>query len=258
MKCQFQSSKRSGEHLMSDEFDEIVADIEDELDLTLYTDADELADEVTAQILLAIESGLLANGVFHLVLTGGTLGVQISESLRAAWNAAPELYQGLHIWWSDERFVDLESNERNAAPLHGTLTNKNIVLHESLSPDTPATIEEAVAHYEKSLEGVDIDLNILGVGPDGHVASLFPGVADFEDQRNIFAITDSPKPPAARISFTMKFINRAKEVWIVASGESKAEAVAKIIDGDLSIPASYVSAQVRTRLIVDQAAFFTE
>lgn len=258
MRCQFLNFKRSGERIMSDEFDEIVSEIEDELDLTLYTDGDELAEEVTAQILLAIESGLLANGVFHLVLTGGTLGVQISESLRSAWNAAPELYQGLHIWWSDERFVDLDSNERNAAPLHGKLTNKNIALHESLAPNSPATIEDAVTHYESALEGVSIDLNILGVGPDGHVASLFPGIADLDDQRNIFAITDSPKPPAARISFTMKFINQAKEVWIVAAGESKAEAVAKIIDADLSIPASYVSAKVRTRLIVDQAAFFTE
>lgn len=243
---------------MSDDFDEIVADIEDELDLTLYADSDELAEEVTAQILLAIESGLLAKGEFHLVLTGGTLGVQISESLRSAWNSAPELYKGLHIWWSDERFVDQESIERNAAPLHGKLTNKNISLHESLAPNTPASIEEAVTHYESALKDVVIDLNVLGVGPDGHVASLFPGVADLDDQRDIFAITDSPKPPAARISFTMKFINEAQEVWIVAAGESKAEAVAKIIDGDLSIPASYVSAQERTRLIVDQAAFFTE
>ena len=243
---------------MSDEFDEIVADIEDELDLTLYTDGDELAEEVTAQILLAIESGLLAKGEFHLVLTGGTLGVQISESLRSAWNAAPEMYQGLHVWWSDERFVDLDSNERNAAPLHGKVTNKNIAIHESLAPNTPATIEEAAEDYSRSLQDVVIDLNILGVGPDGHVASLFPGVADLDDQRNIFAITDSPKPPPSRISFTMKFINEAREVWIVAAGESKAEAVAKIIDADLSIPASYVSAKVRTRLIVDQAAFFAE
>jgi 6-phosphogluconolactonase len=56
----------------------------------------------------------------------------------------------------------------------------------------------------------------------------------------------------------MKFINEAREVWIVAAGESKAEAVAKIIEGDLSIPASFVSGQERTRLIVDQAAFFAE
>ncbi|CAN2184883.1 NagB 6-phosphogluconolactonase/Glucosamine-6-phosphate isomerase/deaminase [Candidatus Nanopelagicaceae bacterium] len=243
---------------MSDEFDEIVGDIDGELDLTLYADGDELADEVTAQILMTIEGGLLAQGVFHLVLTGGTLGVQIANSLKSAFNAAPEMYKGLHIWWSDERFVNLDSSERNAAPFHGTLTNSNIQIHESLAPDSPASIEDAVKNYGEALDGVTIDLNILGVGPDGHVASLFPGVADLDDLRNIFAITDSPKPPAMRISFTMKFINEAREIWIVAAGESKADAVAKIIEGDLSIPASYVSAQVRTRLIVDQAAFFSE
>jgi 6-phosphogluconolactonase len=243
---------------MSDEFDEIVGEIDGELDLTLYADGNELAEEVTAQILIAIENGLLAQGVFHLVLTGGTLGVQISNSLTAAFNGAPEMYKGLHIWWSDERFVDLDSSERNAAPFHGTLINTNIQIHESLAPNTPASIEDAVKDYSDALNGVTIDLNILGVGPDGHVASLFPGVADLDDLRNIFAITDSPKPPAERISFTMKFINEAREVWIVAAGESKAEAVAKIIEGDLSIPASYVSGQVRTRLIVDQASFFTE
>lgn len=243
---------------MSDDFDEIVGDIDGELDLTLYADGDELADEVTAQILMAVENGLLAQGVFHLVLTGGTLGVQISNSLKSAFNAAPEMYKGLHIWWSDERFVNLDSSERNAAPFHGTLTNTNIQIHESLAPDSPASIEDAVENYRAALDGVTIDLNILGVGPDGHVASLFPGVADLGDLRNVFAITDSPKPPAMRISFTMKFLNEAREIWIVAAGESKADAVAKIIEGDLSIPASYVSAQVRTRLIVDQASFFSE
>ncbi len=243
---------------MSDEFDEIVGEIDDELDLTLYANVEELAEEVTAQALLAIENGLLARGEFHLVLTGGTLGVQISQALVGAFNSAPELYKGLHIYWSDERFVDLESAERNAAPMHATLKNPNVIVHESLAPNSPATVEDAVKNYEDAVAGVTIDLNILGVGPDGHVASLFPGIADIDDRRSIFAITDSPKPPAVRISFTMKFINEAREVWIVAAGESKAEAVAKIIEGDLSIPASYVSATMRTRLIVDQAAFFAE
>lgn len=243
---------------MNDEFDAIVGDIDDELDLTLYADIDELAEEVTSQVLFTIEAGLLEKGEFHLVLTGGTLGVQISEYLLAAFNGAPEMYSGLHIYWSDERFVSADSDERNAAPLHGTVTNTNIRVHESLAPDSPATIEDAVADYTKLLDGVTIDLNILGLGPDGHVASLFPGVADLDDQRSIFAITDSPKPPASRISFTMKMINQAIEVWIVAAGASKAEAVAKIVEGDLSIPASYVSAVQRTRLIVDQASFLSE
>jgi 6-phosphogluconolactonase len=243
---------------MSDDFDAIVGEIEDELDLTLYADAQELAEEVVAGVLLEIEKGLAEHGVFHLVLTGGTLGVQISTMLVGAFNSAPEQFKGLHIWFSDERFVDLESSERNAAPLHGTLSNTNVVVHEALAPNSPAGIEDAVADYTNALVDVAIDLNILGVGPDGHVASLFPGVADLDDQRSVFAITDSPKPPAERISFTMKFINEAREVWIVAAGENKADAVAKIIEGDLSIPASYVSAQVRTRLIVDQASFFAE
>ncbi|CAN2182742.1 NagB 6-phosphogluconolactonase/Glucosamine-6-phosphate isomerase/deaminase [Candidatus Nanopelagicaceae bacterium] len=243
---------------MSDEFDELVGDIDDELDLTLYADSAELAEEVTVQILAAIEKGLKLKNSFHLVLTGGSLGVQISEALVNEFNAEADSFVGLHIWWSDERFVEADSVERNAFPFHGTLKNKNIVVHEALASDVAANIEEAVSDYALALENVDLDLNILGMGPDGHVASLFPGIADIDDLRSIFAITDSPKPPASRISFTMKQINSAQEVWMVAAGESKAVAVTKIIEGDISIPASYVRGNSHTRLIVDTEAFFTE
>lgn len=243
---------------MSDEFDELVGDIDDELDLTLYADSVELAEEVTVQILAAIEKGLKLKNSFHLVLTGGSLGVQISEALVNEFNAEVDSFAGLHIWWSDERFVEADSVERNAFPFHGTLENKNIVVHEALASDVAANIEEAVSDYALALENVDLDLNILGMGPDGHVASLFPGIANIDDQRTVFAITDSPKPPASRISFTMKQINSAQEVWMVAAGESKAVAVTKIIEGDNSIPASYVRGNSHTRLIVDTEAFFTE
>jgi 6-phosphogluconolactonase len=243
---------------MSDEFDSIIGDIDDELDLTLYADSAELAEEVTVQILAAIEKGLKLKSQFHLVLTGGTLGVQISEALVNEFNADPDGFAGLHIWWSDERFVPADSVERNAFPFHNTVTNSKVVIHEALASNVAKSIEEAVADYDLALENVDIDLNILGLGPDGHVASLFPGIADIDDRRRVFAITDSPKPPAVRVSFTMSLINSAHEVWIVAAGESKAEAVTKIIEGDLSIPASYVRGNSHTRLIVDTEAFFSE
>jgi 6-phosphogluconolactonase len=243
---------------MSDDFDAIVGDIDDELDLTLYADATELAEEVTVQILAAIEKGLKLKSQFHLVLTGGTLGAQISEALVNEFNAHPDGFAGLHIWWSDERFVPADSVERNAFPFHKTVTNSKVVIHEALASDVAKSIEEAVADYDLALENVDIDLNVLGLGPDGHVASLFPGIADVDDLRRIFAITDSPKPPAVRVSFTMSLINSAQEVWIVAAGESKADAVTKIIEGDLSIPASYVRGNSHTRLIVDTEAFFSE
>lgn len=243
---------------MSDDFDSIVGDIEDELDLTLYADAKELSEEVTVQILASIEKGLKLKNQYHLVLTGGTLGIQISEALVNEFNADPDGFTGLHIWWSDERFVPADSVERNAFPFHKTVVNSKIVIHQVLASDVAKSIEESVSDYELALENVDIDLNILGLGPDGHVASLFPGVADIDDQRRIFAIADSPKPPPARVSFTMSTINSAQEVWIVAAGESKAEAVTKIIEGDLSIPASYVRGHSHTRLIVDTEAFFSE
>jgi len=243
---------------MSDDFDSIVGDIDDELDLTLYADAKELSEEVTVQILASIERGLKLKNQYHLVLTGGTLGVQISEALVNEFNADPDGFAGLHIWWRDERFVPADRVERNAFPFHKTVVNSKIVIHEVLASDVAKSIDESVSDYELALENVDIDLNILGLGPDGHVASLFPGVADIDDQRRIFAITDSPKPPPARVSFTMSTINSAQEVWIVAAGESKAEAVTKIIEGDLSIPASYVRGHSHTRLIVDTEAFFSE
>ncbi|MEY4291432.1 MAG: hypothetical protein RL130_1374 [Actinomycetota bacterium] len=243
---------------MSDDFDSMMGDFDDELDLTLYADATELAEEVTVQILAAIEKGLKLQSQFHLVLTGGTLGTQISEALVNEFNSDTDAFRGLHIWWSDERFVPADSVERNAFPFHNNVKNSNVVVHQGLPSDIAANLQESVSDYELALENVDIDLNVIGLGPDGHVASLFPGMTDVDDQRKVIAVENSPKPPAERITFTMSMINSAKEVWIVAAGESKADAVTKLIEGELSIPASYVRVNSHTRLIVDTEAFFSE
>jgi 6-phosphogluconolactonase len=243
---------------MSDNFEALFEGVDDELDLTLYADATELAAEVVAQALALIGKALKVQSEFHLVLTGGSLGLSISEGLVQEFNSVRDGFKGLHIWWSDERFVEAESADRNASIFHKKLLNSNLVVHQVPAKDQVERIEDSLAIYEKSLKGISLDLNILGVGPDGHVASLFPGFTDIDDQRQVIAITDSPKPPAERITFTMATINSAREVWIVAAGESKSEAVTKIIEADLSIPASYVRGSNHTRLIVDTEAFFTE
>lgn len=237
-----------------DEFD----DLEDDLDLTLYADSIELVNEVVAQLIQTIQEGLEGNKVFHLALTGGSLGAAISESLVLEWNSKPDEYKGLHIWWSDERFVESKSAERNSFPLHGILTNKQILVHEVLASDVASNAHEALEDYRLALEDIKLDLVLLGVGPDGHVASLFPGRANLDDVSSVFLIEDSPKAPPVRISFTMALINGADQVWLVAAGEAKADAVTKIVEGDLSIPASYVRANRHTRLIVDTEAFFAQ
>ena len=242
---------------MAEEFDEI-EDFDDDLDLTLYADAAELLQEVTSQLIEVIETGLRINGVFHLALAGGTLGSDLTRALVANWNAHPEMYQGLHIWWSDERFVKRFSTEQNSSPALGSITNENVAIHMLRASDEVENIDLAVEDYLAQLGETFMDLTILGLGPDGHIASLFPGAAHIDRLEKVIAITDSPKPPAVRATFTLSMINTSTLVWIIAAGASKADAVTKIIEGDLSIPASYVRAADHTRLIVDTDAFFTE
>jgi 6-phosphogluconolactonase len=237
---------------------ESLDDFDDDLDLTLYADQAELLQEVTTQLIEVIETGLRINGVFHLALTGGTLGSELTRTLVADWNAHPELYQGLHIWWSDERFVDRSSAEQNSSPVLNSVTNKNVTIHMLRASDEVENIDIAVEDYLAQLAENFMDLTVLGLGPDGHIASLFPGAAHIDRLEKIIAITDSPKPPAVRATFTLSMINTSTLVWIIAAGASKADAVTKIIEGDLSIPASYVRAADHTRLIVDTDAFFTE
>ena len=242
---------------MSDEL-ESLDDFDDDLDLTLYADQPELLQEVTTQVIEVIETGLRINGVFHLALTGGTLGNELTRVLVADWNAHPEMYQGLHIWWSDERFVNRSSAEQNSSPALNSVTNKNVTIHMLRASDEVENIDVAVEDYLAQLGENFMDLTILGLGPDGHIASLFPGAAHIDRLEKVIAITDSPKPPSVRATFTLSMINTSTLVWIIAAGASKADAVTKIIEGDLSIPASYIRAADHTRLIVDTDAFFTE
>ena len=97
-----------------------------------------------------------------------------------------------------------------------------------------------------------MDLIILGMGPDGHIASLFPGALHADETRDVFAITNSPKPPSARLTFSLKKLNSATEIWLIASGENKADAIAGLIEEDKSLPVSHVNL---SRLLVDSAAF---
>lgn len=242
---------------MSDEL-ESLTDFDDDLDLTLYADHAELLKEVTSQLIEVVDVGLRINGVFHLALTGGTLGSDLTRALVNHWNSNPEMYQGLHVWWSDERFVDRTSIEQNSSPVYKSVTNPNLILHTLKASDEVSTIDLAVTDYLEQLEDNFMDLTILGLGPDGHIASLFPGAAHIDRLDKVIAITDSPKPPSIRATFTLSMINASTLVWIIAAGAAKADAVTKIIEGDLSIPASYVRAVDHTRLIADADAFFTE
>jgi len=228
-------------------------------DLKIFASKEELAAAVAQLVNLRISKELESRADFHLALTGGTLGTEVSELLVMQWNEEPEKFAGLHLWWGDERFVPELSAQRNARPvIFGLGDDSPIHIHQVLPSDAKVDLEVAAKRFNADLFGIDMDLMLLGIGPDGHVASLFPGKWQINEERNAIPVSDSPKPPPQRVSFSMSKINSSKSVWLIANGAEKHEAIAKIIARDASIPASHVHATEETLLFVDRASLAGE
>lgn len=230
----------------------------EDLDLTMYADGAALISATVVEALEIIWMHLAEKGTCHIALTGGTLGGQFAEVLVEKLNTSAKDLKGLHIWFSDERFDTADSPLRNSQSVRTGLTNTSVMVHEVKSTDDGVNVIEAAAAYEAELREITMDICILGLGPDGHVASLFPNHWDATITGRAIPITDSPKPPPQRVSFSMDFINKSDQVWIIATGEAKAPAVTQILEADRSIPAGHVMAAQLTRLIVDAEAFFAE
>ncbi len=224
-------------------------------DLKIFNDDFELVHEVVRLADLRIQHDLESKGVFHLALTGGSLGTMVSNGLVLKWNQEPSKYKGLHLWWGDERFVPALSAERNSLSVLQELAKDSpIHLHQVLPSDADVGLDVAAKRYNADLFGIEMNLILLGIGPDGHVASLFPGLWDLKDDRNALAVADSPKPPSMRVSFSMVKINSSQAIWMMATGAGKREAVAKIIARDESVPGAHVHGKDETLLFVDHAA----
>ncbi|MCX6430033.1 MAG: 6-phosphogluconolactonase [Actinobacteria bacterium] len=142
--------------------------------------------------------------------------------------------------------------ERNDFALRTNLDlTTRIHLHPVLSPEDVQDVETAAKRYNADLHGIEIDLAIVGVGPDGHVGSLFPDIWDEEESRSAIAVLNSPKPPAVRVSLSMGKINSSQRVWLLACGENKRDVVNGIRANDLHLPVNHVSARQETLVFID-------
>jgi 6-phosphogluconolactonase len=219
----------------------------------------EIVVTVAKLVISRITMELNQSRVFHLALTGGSLGILISELLVSQWNQEPERYAGLHLWWGDERFVPELSDDRNVRPvLIGLSEDSPIHVHQTLSSDSHLELDVAAKRYSADLLNIDMDLTLLGLGPDGHIASLFPGQWEESEVRNAIPVHDSPKPPSQRISFSMSKINASRAVWFVVSGEDKFEAFARIMARDPAIPATYAQGKIETLLFTEKMVLGNE
>lgn len=228
----------------------------------VYPDPAALAEAVAARLLVATGDALALRGRADLVLTGGTAGIAVLAAAARSPVAASIDWTSVHVWWGDERFVPAGHPDRNEgqaqSSLLGSLPLPEDNIHRMGSSDSFASAEEAAAAYTAEIAAHGspaYDVLLLGLGPDAHVASLFPGHDGLRTAgAGAIAVHDSPKPPPTRVSLTLDEINRACEVWVVAAGEPKAEAVAGCLRGDAALPGARVAGTRRTLWLLDAEA----
>lgn len=242
--------------------------------LTTLADAEAVAKRAALQIARDLQSARRARGVAHLALSGGTTPARTYELL------ASELsdWDGIEVWFADERCVgpdDVQSNYRLARETLLTATGvpdeRVHRMEGELGPEEGAEryarmLRERVAAEAEGQAGgralgdtdavPALDLIVLGIGPDGHVASLFPGAPTLDaDARAVcLPVHDSPKPPPERITLSLQALRAARACVLLATGASKADAVAAMLaEPSPHVPASLLR-RGRLSVIVDDAA----
>ncbi|MGI5487385.1 6-phosphogluconolactonase [Microtetraspora malaysiensis] len=237
----------------------------------VHRDAEVLAQAVAARLITHLADTQAARGSAHLVLTGGTVGIATLAALAGSKARDAIDWRALDVWWGDERFLPAGDPERNETGARAALLDHVDVdparVHAMPATDSGLTAEEAAEVYAAELEKASrpedhgpvpsFDVLLLGMGPDSHVASLFPGQpALYEEERAVVAVHGSPKPPPTRISLTLPAITAAREVWIVASGAEKAQAVHLALSGagPIQVPAAGARGSRRTLFLLDRAA----
>jgi 6-phosphogluconolactonase len=223
-----------------------------------------LADAAAARLVVALVDALARRDVAHVSMTGGSMGSEIVRSLAAEPARAAVDWGRVHVWWGDERYLpagdpdrnDTQNDEAGLAALGLDPAN----VHRVAGPDATTSVEESAERYAETLrtEGTGaFDVMVLGVGPDGHIASLFPHhPAAGTTGTPTTAVHDSPKPPPTRVSLTRECLERSREVWFLVSGADKADAVRRGVEGSpfAQTPAAHVHGEERTLWLLDRDA----
>jgi len=235
----------------------------------VHADRKALAGSVAARFITKVVDLLDQQPRVNIALTGGTVGSAVLEAINESPARDSIDWSRVILWWSDERWLPRGDAERNdtqarlALLNHVALRAENI--HWCAASDAGISLDEAAASYAAELadaadEGRDtprFDILFLGVGPDGHVASLFPDAPGIRaTEGSVIAVRNSPKPPPERLSLTLPVINSADRIWLALAGLDKASALGLALAGASTweVPAAGVEGRLRTVFFVDREA----
>lgn len=199
---------------------------------TVFGSTDALAAELVHQTIVAADAAIAARGRFTLALTGGS----VVSALYPVLGQAALPWERVHLFFGDERCVPPDHKDSNHKLAVDTLLSlpklKAAHVHRLRGEDDPS---KAALDYEAVLLDVTdgtgaLDVVHVGMGPDGHVCSLFPGHPLLrEERRLVMPILDSPKPPSSRVTLTLQALARARALHFLITGAAKADAVAAAI-----------------------------
>ncbi|HCA86661.1 MAG TPA: 6-phosphogluconolactonase [Streptomyces sp.] len=241
--------------------------------IVVHRDPELVAQATAARLITKIVDAQAARGSASVVLTGGRNGNGLLAALAATPARDAVDWARLDVWWGDERFLPAGDPERNETQARKALLDSLPLdparVHPMAASDGPygSDVESAAAAYATELATAAVpenhgpvpsfDVLMLGVGPDTHVASLFPELSGVrETERTVVGVHGAPKPPATRISLTLPAIRAAREVWLLAAGEDKAQAVAMALSGagEIQSPAAGAYGSRRTLWLLDRTA----
>jgi len=253
--------------------------------VVVHPDPTVLAEAAAARLLTRLLDAQSVRTPVHAVLTGGTVGIKTLAAVAASPLRGAVDWSGVHLWWGDERFLPDGDPDRNETQARAALVDALVAGsglpadHVHAMPALGAVVEgRAVETPEQAAEAYaaelarfaapgaagpadaaavpEFDVLLLGMGPDGHVASLFPGHAGLGAHGATVGVHGSPKPPPERVSLTFDAVRRAREVWVVAAGAEKAaQAAAALAGGPVTeVPAAGAHGTERTLWLLDAAA----
>lgn len=232
-----------------------------------------LADTVAARLVTRLVDAQATTGTASIVLTGGGAGISVLQQLRAT--PARDAVDWAHVkfYWGDERFLPAGHADRNETQAREALLDHVPVNPANVHAMAPAggafgnDPDAAAAAYAELLAAnarpedhtsvPAFDVCLLGVGEEGHIASIFPSSpAVYELERAVVAVRNCPKPPPTRVSLTLPAIRSANEVWLLAAGAAKASALAMALSGagEVALPAAGATGRKRTLWLLDRAA----
>jgi 6-phosphogluconolactonase len=234
-----------------------------------FADSDRLVAAAGERLIDVVDAAIAARGRALVVLTGGGNGNRLMRFLTA--ESARIDWAKVHLFFGDDRYVTEDDDERNEKQAREELLNhvdipaSNVHAMPAADSEFGDDIAAAALAYEQILAAnaepgepaPNFDVHLLGVGPEGHINSLFPDTpAVRETSRMVVDVEDSPKPPPLRITLTLPAIQRSREVWLLVSGAEKAEAVAAAVGGadPVSIPASGAVGREHTVWFLDTGA----